>query len=166
MLTCASTVYNGQVHSLNMVSSQPNLIGLDFILNNLPLEVTEQCSPALQLCTYFCNLSTELTVLPLVATSLLNHFEDFVKKFLSFNTSVTDSFSVPTDSHLQELSDPGTTWVSTRQSLTRSLFLPTPTYRNFRILEQPENKHFPYSTRIFLEKFQLLEYWFSQPIVV
>ena len=158
-----------------MVSTQPNPIGPGFIPNNLPLEVTEQCSPALQLCTcvlsapdnwswlhtqqsptwshetmficastvymYFCNLSTELNVPPLVATSLLNHFEDFVKTPLSFNTSVTDPFSVPTDSHLQELSDPGTTWVSTHQSLTRSLFLPTPIYRNCRILEQPEFQH-------------------------
>jgi len=63
---------------------------------------------------YFCNLSMELTVPPLVATSLLNHFEDFVKTPLRFNTPVTDLFSVPTDSHLQELSDSGTTWVSTR----------------------------------------------------
>ena len=88
---------------------------------------------------YFCNLSTELTLPPLVATSLLNHFEDFVKNFefqhvshwlvlcsyrlftgtvgswnnLSFNTSVTNPFSVPTDSHLQELPDPGTTWEQT-----------------------------------------------------
>ena len=62
---------------------------------------------------YFCNLSTELNVPHLVSTSLLNHFEDFVKTPLSFNTSVTDPFSVPTDSHLQELSDPGTTWEQT-----------------------------------------------------
>jgi len=62
---------------------------------------------------YFCNLSTELNVPPLVATSLLNHFEDFVKTPLSFNTSVTDPFSVPTGSHLQEMSDPGTTWEQT-----------------------------------------------------
>ena len=57
---------------------------------------------------YFCNLSTKLIVPPLVDTSLLNHFEDFVKTLLSLNTSVTDPFSVPTDSHLQELPDPGT----------------------------------------------------------
>ena len=49
---------------------------------------------------YFCNLLTELNVPHLVATSLLNHFEDFVKTPMSFNTSVTDPFSVPTDSHL------------------------------------------------------------------
>ena len=54
---------------------------------------------------YFCNLLTKLNVLPLVATNLLNHFEDFIKTPLSFNTSDTDPFSVPTDSHLQELPD-------------------------------------------------------------
>jgi len=32
---------------------------------------------------YFCNLSTKLNVPPLVATNLLNHFEDFVKTPLS-----------------------------------------------------------------------------------
>ena len=62
---------------------------------------------------YFCNLSMKLNVPPLVATSLLNHFEDFVKSPLSFNTSVTDPFSVLTDSHLQELPDPETTWEQT-----------------------------------------------------
>ena len=106
MFTCASTVYT--------VSCQLNLIGLDFIPNNLPLKVTKQCSPAFQLCTCTsCNLSTELNVPPLVATSLLNHFEDFVKTPLSFNTSVTDPFSVPTDSHLYELPNPETTWEQT-----------------------------------------------------
>ena len=93
-----------------MVSCQTNPIGLDFIPNNLPLEVTkQQCAPALQtVYMYFCNLSTKLNVPPLVATSLLNHFEDFVKTPLSFNTAVTYPFSVPTDSHLQELPNPGT----------------------------------------------------------
>ena len=62
---------------------------------------------------HFCNLSTELNVPPLVATNLLNHLKDFVKTPLSFNTSVTDPFSIPNGSHLQELSDLGTTWQQT-----------------------------------------------------
>jgi len=61
---------------------------------------------------YFCNLSPELNVSPLVATSLLNHFEGFVETPLDFNTLViietgTDPFSVPTGSHLHKLSNPG-----------------------------------------------------------
>jgi len=61
---------------------------------------------------HFCNLLMELNVPPLVATSILNHFEDFVKTPLSFNTSlmtetVTNMFSVPNGSHLQELPDLG-----------------------------------------------------------
>jgi len=45
-----------------MVSTQPNPIGPDFIPNNLPLEVTEQCSPALQLCTWCLVRPTQLVL--------------------------------------------------------------------------------------------------------
>ena len=72
---------------------------------------------------YFCNLLTELNVPPLVVTSLLNHFEDFVKaRNLSFNTSFTDPFFVPTDSHLQELPDPGITWEQTLSIFNKKFF--------------------------------------------
>jgi len=61
---------------------------------------------------YFCNLSTELNVPPLVATSLLNHLEDFIETPLSFNMFVmteiaTDPSSIPTGSHLHKLPDLG-----------------------------------------------------------
>ena len=102
-----------------MVSSQPNPISPGFIPNNLPLEghgTMFTCASTVYM--YFCNLPTELNVLPLVATSFLNHFEGFVETSLSFNTLVmtetsTDPFFVPTGSHLHELSDPGTTWEQT-----------------------------------------------------
>ena len=61
---------------------KPNPIGPDFIPNNLPLEATKQCSPALQPCTW-CLVSP--TQLVLTSYPTISHLKSRNNVPLRFN---------------------------------------------------------------------------------